>query len=125
MQKNYQKGGESTLFEELGVEGMLSIGLILATLGLAVAMLAGMVWVNIGVRRGWAPALERSGAGPVRGPRCKDRELGNAIKLSPRYTPAVPLGTVVPPTGPETGMPRARTASARKTYHGIYAYAIL
>ena len=35
---------------------MLSIGLILATLGLAVAILAGMVWVNIGVRRGWPGA---------------------------------------------------------------------
>lgn len=46
-----------TLFEELGIEGMLSVGLILATLGLIVAMLAGMVWVNIGVRRGWATAL--------------------------------------------------------------------
>ena len=33
-----------TLFEELGVEGMLSIGLILATLGLIVAMVAGMFW---------------------------------------------------------------------------------
>ena len=49
-----------TLFEELGVEGMLSIGLILATLGLVVAMCAGMLWVNIGVRRGWAPALDLS-----------------------------------------------------------------
>ena len=47
-----------TLFEELGVEGMLNVGLILATLGLVVAMVAGMVWVNIGVRRGWAPALD-------------------------------------------------------------------
>lgn len=47
-----------TLFEELGVEGMLSIGLILATLGLIVAMVTGMFWVNVGVRRGWAKALE-------------------------------------------------------------------
>lgn len=39
-----------TLFEELGIEGMLSVGLILATLGLIVAMVVGMVWVNIGVR---------------------------------------------------------------------------
>ena len=45
---------------------MLSIGLILATLGLAVAMLAGMVWVNIGVRRGWAPALARCVAPDVK-----------------------------------------------------------
>ena len=46
------------LFEELGVEGMLNVGLILATLGLVVAMLSGMVWVNVGVRLGWAPALK-------------------------------------------------------------------
>lgn len=51
-----------TLFEELGVENMLSIGLILATLGLIVAMLVGMVWVNIGVRKGWAPALTQGSA---------------------------------------------------------------
>lgn len=50
-----------TLFEELGVEGMLSIGLILATLGLIVAMVAGMFWVNVGVRRGWARALDKGG----------------------------------------------------------------
>lgn len=52
-----------TLFEELGVDGMLSIGLILATLGLVIAMLAGMVWVNIGVRKGWAPALDQGKKG--------------------------------------------------------------
>ncbi|MBO5504128.1 MAG: hypothetical protein J5969_06565 [Lachnospiraceae bacterium] len=43
-----------TLFEEMGNTGMLSLGIIMATLGLIVAMLAGMVWVNIGVRKGWA-----------------------------------------------------------------------
>ncbi|MCR5809862.1 MAG: hypothetical protein K6G34_00425 [Lachnospiraceae bacterium] len=51
-----------TLFEELGVENMLSIGLILATLGLIVAMVTGMVWVNIGVRKGWAVALDEGNA---------------------------------------------------------------
>lgn len=56
-----------TLFEELGVDGMLSIGLILATLGLVIAMLAGMVWVNIGVRKGWAPALELGKKGQAAG----------------------------------------------------------
>lgn len=49
-----------TLFEELGIDGMLSIGLILATLGLVIAMLAGMVWVNIGARAGWAPELDKA-----------------------------------------------------------------
>lgn len=43
-----------TLFEDMGINGMLSLGIILATLGLIVAMVAGMVVVNIGVRRGWA-----------------------------------------------------------------------
>lgn len=42
-----------TLFEEYGREGMLSLGIIMATLGLIVAMLAGMVVVNIGARKGW------------------------------------------------------------------------
>lgn len=40
-----------TLFEELGVEGMLSIGLILATLGLIVAMVrecSGLMWGSAG-----------------------------------------------------------------------------
>lgn len=43
-----------TLFEEMGNTGMLSLGIIMATLGLIVAMIAGMVWVNIGARLGWA-----------------------------------------------------------------------
>lgn len=47
-----------TLFEDLGINGMLSIGLILATLGLIVAMVTGMFWVNVGVRKGWATALD-------------------------------------------------------------------
>ena len=38
----------------------------------------------------------------------------NAIKLSPRYTQATPWWIVVPPSALETGMPRARTSSARK-----------
>lgn len=42
-----------TVFEEMGNEGMLSLGIIMATLGLIVAMLAGMIWVNIGARKKW------------------------------------------------------------------------
>ena len=42
------------LFEELGNEGMSSLGIIMATLGLVAAMVAGMVWVNIGERKGWS-----------------------------------------------------------------------
>ncbi len=46
-----------TLFEDLGVNGMVSLGIIMATLGLIVAMVAGMVVVNLGVRKGWATHL--------------------------------------------------------------------
>ena len=52
-----------TLFEEMGVDGMLSLGIILATLGLIIAMVAGMVVVNIGVRRGWAANISEKKAG--------------------------------------------------------------
>lgn len=43
-----------TLFEEMGVENMLSMGIILATLGLILAMLLGMILVNYGVRKGYS-----------------------------------------------------------------------
>lgn len=49
-----------TLFEEMGNTGMLSLGIIMATLGLIVAMVAGMVWVNIGVRCGWASYTKKN-----------------------------------------------------------------
>jgi len=49
-----------TLFEDLGNSGMLSLGIILATLGLIVAMVAGMAVVNYGVRRGWASNMSRN-----------------------------------------------------------------
>lgn len=49
-----------TLFEEMGNSGMLSLGIIMATLGLIIAMVAGMVWVNIGVRRGWAGFIDKN-----------------------------------------------------------------
>lgn len=76
-----------TLFEELGVGGMLNIGLILATLGLIVAMVTGMVWVNIGVRRGWASTLtEAENKGGERKndyiPKEKQRSLGRATVAS-------------------------------------------
>ena len=52
-----------TLFEDLGVDGMLSLGIILATLGLIVAMVAGMAVVNFGVRKGWATNLIKKPVG--------------------------------------------------------------
>lgn len=42
------------LFEHLGREGMLSLGIVMATFGLVIAMVAGIVWVNIGERKGWS-----------------------------------------------------------------------
>lgn len=49
-----------TLFEEMGNTGMLSLGIIMATLGLIIAMVAGMVWVNIGIRRNWAGYIDKN-----------------------------------------------------------------
>lgn len=40
-------------YTDLGVPENLSIGMVLATFGLIVAMLVGMIIVNIGVRKGW------------------------------------------------------------------------
>ncbi len=47
-------GAAAETFEGLGVPENLSIGMVLATFGLIVAMLVGMIVVNIGVRKGWA-----------------------------------------------------------------------
>ena len=44
-------------YESAGLNGALDLGIILATLGLMLAMLVGMVIVNIGVRKGWAKAV--------------------------------------------------------------------
>ena len=41
-------------YTDLGVPENLSIGMVLATFGLIVAMLVGMILVNIGVRKGWS-----------------------------------------------------------------------
>lgn len=71
-----------TLFESMGAEGMLSLGIILATLGLIIAMLAGMTVVNFGVRRGWASNMSKdslaanAAGGPI--PKDKQRSLGRA-----------------------------------------------
>ncbi len=77
------------LFESLGEaeNGMLSIGIILATLGLIVAMVAGMVLVNWGVRKGYATNLERGEAGEIKTshgplPAEKQKSLGSATVAS-------------------------------------------
>lgn len=43
-----------TLFEGMGVHNMLSVGIVLATLGLILAMVLGMILVNLGARKGYA-----------------------------------------------------------------------
>lgn len=47
-------GAAGQTYTELGIPENLSIGMVLATFGLIVAMLVGMILVNIGVRKGWA-----------------------------------------------------------------------
>lgn len=47
-------GAAAATFSELGVEGNMSVGMVLSTIGLIVAMLVGMIIVNFGVRKGWA-----------------------------------------------------------------------
>ena len=75
------------LFEDLGADGMLSIGLILATLGLIVAMVVGMLLVNIAVRKGAATNLPIGAdgkamtvSGPI--PPEKQKSLGSATASS-------------------------------------------
>lgn len=48
-----------SLFEELGVEGNLAIGIIFATLGLVLAILVGMVLVNWGIRKGYGKEVQQ------------------------------------------------------------------
>lgn len=78
-------GGQ--VFEDLGVSGMLSMGIVLATLGLIVAMAVGMIWVNIGVRKGHANhlgnvegGLIKTVSGPI--PKEQQKSLGNATVAS-------------------------------------------
>lgn len=47
-------GAAGETYIGLGIPENMSVGMVLATFGLIVAMLMGMVMVNIGVRKGWA-----------------------------------------------------------------------
>lgn len=47
------------LFQELGIEGSLGIGMIFATLGLILAILVGMVLVNWGIRKGYGQEVQK------------------------------------------------------------------
>lgn len=46
-------GAAGQTYENLGIPENLSVGMVLATFGLIMAMLVGMIVVNIGVRKGW------------------------------------------------------------------------
>ena len=59
---NAAAAGEAYL--EYGIEGNISIGMVLATSGLIVAMTFGMIIVNIGVRRGWASYVQDAAGQP-------------------------------------------------------------
>ncbi len=52
------------VLEELGSKGAVGIGLILATGGLIISMVVGMMVVNYGVRRGWATFVKEPQAQP-------------------------------------------------------------
>jgi len=88
------------MFEEYGREGMLSLGIIMATLGLIIAMVAGMVMVNFGVRRGWGKHVQ---AGKVSGgvesdilPQEKRRPIGMTTVSSDAVSPlAIQLGLIL------------------------------
>lgn len=71
------------LFEELGAADMRSMGIVLSTLGLIVAMVVGMVLVNIGVRRGYAGNVSAIDGGKIKTisgplPKEKQKTLGHA-----------------------------------------------
>lgn len=51
-------------FDKLGVEGNMSVGMVLSTIGLILAMGVGMVIVNIGIRRGWATYVKEPKSQP-------------------------------------------------------------
>ena len=54
----------ASTFEKLGVQGNMSVGMVLSTVGLIVAMAVGMTIVNVGVRRGWAAYVKEPKAQP-------------------------------------------------------------
>lgn len=47
-------GAAGETYKSLGVPENMSVGMVLATFGLIIAMLVGMLMVNLGVRKGWA-----------------------------------------------------------------------
>lgn len=75
-------GAAGTALEKLGSEGALGMGMILSTIGLVSAVTAGMVFVNWGIRKGWAQytKVPASGYDPSLGgvlEQDKQKPLGN------------------------------------------------
>lgn len=52
------------VFQDLGIEQNLGIGMILATLGLIVGVLIGLLFVNIGIRKGWTTFIKDAESRP-------------------------------------------------------------
>ena len=67
------------VFENLGVPNMVSLGIVMATLGLVIAMVAGIPLVNYGVRKGWAKNLgdktQQGGEGSLLLPKANRKPL--------------------------------------------------
>lgn len=74
---NAAAAGEAYL--EHGIDGNVSVGMVLATFGLIVAMVIGMIIVNIGVRKGWAKYVKDPSKQPdsyYGGPLPEDKRTG-------------------------------------------------
>jgi len=52
-------------FEKYGIDGNMTVGMVLSTLGLIVAMVVGMIIVNIGVRKGWGKYVKEVNKQPA------------------------------------------------------------
>lgn len=50
------------IFMEYGVMGNMDIGIVLSTVGLLAAMIGGMIYVNYGIRKGWAAFIKPDGS---------------------------------------------------------------
>ena len=74
-------------FEDLGIAENQSIGMVLATIGLIVAMVVGMAVVNFGIRKGWAKYVKEIKNQPdwtFRGPLPEDKRtsIGSTVTNS-------------------------------------------
>lgn len=54
--------GEVLASDTIGVDNGLALGTLVATIGLIYGVVSGVVWVNVGVRRGWLAQTHQSAA---------------------------------------------------------------